>query len=95
MTYMDSKTQKILHEIEKICRDNDISHLYLFGSYAKGTEQLGSDIDVVVKGVNNYKKLIHNLDDIRTLKTINVFNYDTITNKFLIEDIDQYAKIIY
>lgn len=92
---MNTSIQKTLGEIERVCKDNKVSHLYLFGSYAKGTEQVGSDIDVVVKGVHNYKKLKSNIDDIRTLKIINIFNYDTIKNKYLIEDIDQYAKIIY
>ena len=92
---MDTNIQKTLDEIERVCKDNNVSHLYLFGSHAKGTEQIGSDIDVVVKGVRDYKKLKEGFDNIRTLKIINVFNYDTIKNPYLIEDIDQYAKIIY
>ena len=89
------KIQKTLNEIENVCRNNEVAHLYLFGSFAKGTEQIGSDIDVVVKGVNDYRKLERDIDEIKTLHIINIFNYDTIKNKFLIEDIDRYAKVIY
>ena len=92
---MDERIKNILSEVETICKDNNVLHLYLFGSYAKGTAQLGSDIDVVVKGVPDYTKLKSDIDNIRTIKSINIFNYDTIKNKFLIEDIDQYGKIIY
>lgn len=92
---MNQKIQKLLDEIKNICLDNNVSHLYLFGSYAKGTERNGSDIDVVVKGVQNYKKLSDDIDNIRTLETINIFNYDKISNKFLLEDINKYGKIIY
>ena len=92
---MNEKIQKTLNEIENVCRNNEVAHLYLFGSFAKGTEQIGSDIDVVVKGVNDYRKLERDIDEIKTLHIINIFNYDTIKNKFLIEDIDRYAKVIY
>ena len=92
---MNEKIQKLLDEIKNICITNNVSHLYLFGSYAKGTERNGSDVDVVVKGVQNYKKLSDDIDNIRTLETINIFNYDKISNKFLLEDIEKYGKIIY
>ena len=92
---MDEKVQKILNEIKIICENHGISHLYLFGSYAKGTELVGSDIDIVIKGVKDYKKLKDDIDNIKTLKFINIFNYDTIKNEYLKKDIDQYAKLIY
>lgn len=93
--FMNEKTKRTINEIEAVCKNNDVEHLYLFGSFAKGTEQMGSDIDVVVKGVNDYRKLEKDIDDIKTLQIINIFNYDTIKNKYLIEDIDRYAKVIY
>lgn len=92
---MNEKIKKLIDEVKNICINNGVSHLYLFGSYAKGTERTGSDVDVVVQGVKNYKKLANDIDNIKTLETINIFNYDKISNKFLIEDIDKYGKIIY
>ena len=61
----------------------------------KKTERPGSDLDIVVKGVKDINKLKDEIDDIRTLTIINLFNYDKIKNNFLKEDIDAYAKIIY
>ena len=40
---------EILEQIKKICLKNGVSHLYLFGSYASGTQTETSDIDIVVK----------------------------------------------
>ena len=92
---MDIKIKKVLDEIETVCKNNNVMHLYLFGSYARGTNTLGSDLDIVVKGVENQNKLKEDLDNIRTLISINLFNYDKIRNKYLLEDINTYAKIIY
>lgn len=91
----DKKTVNLLAQIENICKSNDVSHLYLFGSYAKKTERQGSDLDIVVKGVKNIKKLKDEIDDIRTLTIISLLDYDNIKNNYLKEDIDSYAKIIY
>ena len=92
---MNEKIKKLIDEVKNICINNGVSHLYLFGSYAKGTERTGSDVDVVVQGVKNYKKLANDIDNIKTLETINIFNYDKISNKLVLEDIDKYGKIIY
>ena len=91
----DEKINNLLLEIEKVCKSNLVSHLYLFGSYAKGTERSGSDIDIVVEGVKNFRRLCEDIESIRTLKIINIFDLDKIKNKFLKEEIDRYAKIIY
>ncbi len=91
----NEKIRKVLEKIENICKNNNVSHLYLFGSYAKKTERTGSDLDIVVKGVKDIGKLKDEIDGIRTLTIINLFDYDRIKNNYLKEDIDTYAKIIY
>jgi hypothetical protein len=35
--------------IEKLCRENDISYLALFGSYLHGDNKADSDVDLLVK----------------------------------------------
>ena len=92
---MNMTFEKIMSEIERVCRNNNVKHLYLFGSYAKGNSHRGSDIDIVVKGVNNIIKLKEEIDNIKTLETIDVFDYENCKSPFLREDIDKYAKIIY
>ena len=92
---MNMTFENIIKEIEKVCRENNVKHLYLFGSYAKGNNHKGSDIDFVVKGVDNIVKLKEDIDNIKTLETIDVFNYEMCKSPFLREDIDKYGKIIY
>lgn len=92
---MNMTFERIMSEIERVCRNNNVKHLYLFGSYAKGNSHKGSDIDIVVKGVNDIIKLKEEIDNIKTLETIDVFDYENCKSPFLREDIDKYAKIIY
>ena len=92
---MNMTFENIIKEIEKVCRKNNVKHLYLFGSYAKGNNHKGSDIDIVVKGVDNIVKLKEDKKKIKTLETIDVFNYEMCKSPFLREDIDKYGKIIY
>ena len=89
------KIRDLLEKVENTCKNNNVSHLYLFGSYAKKIERQGSDLDIVVKGVKDNNKLKDEIDGIRTLTIINLFDYDKIKNNYLKEDIDTYAKIIY
>lgn len=87
--------EDIIENVKNICIKNKATHLYLFGSYAKGSNRMGSDIDFVVKGVKDIRKLRDDINNIRTLETINTFDYDNIKNEGLLEEIDRYAKAIY
>ncbi|MBQ8945682.1 MAG: nucleotidyltransferase domain-containing protein [Lachnospiraceae bacterium] len=86
---------QIMTEISHICRDQGVAGLYLFGSYATGTYTDTSDIDIIVKGCTDMGALRERLSSIRTLKKIDVFDYDAITNKHLKEAIDRDGLQIY
>ena len=64
---------EIMFKIEQICRSENVQHLYLFGSYAKGTSTDTSDIDFVVKGCKDISRLRSEVEQIRTLKKIDIF----------------------
>lgn len=85
----------IIKEVTEQCRKHGVEHLALFGSYASGTATPTSDIDFVVYGCTRMRELSEAVDEIRTLKKIDLFDYDKIRNKSLLEDIDSYAKQIY
>ena len=87
--------EEILRQVEEICRKYDVEHLYLFGSYAKGTAMPYSDIDVIIKGGRDIWKLKEEIDNIPTLKKIDVFEYDACRNPYLKEDMDTYGRKIY
>lgn len=86
---------EIIEEVVRICKKNEVEHLSLFGSYARGTQTEKSDIDFIVYGVKDIETLREEIDEIMTLKKIDVFDYDEVCNQFLREDMDKYGRKIY
>lgn len=86
---------EIIEEVVRICKKNEVEHLSLFGSYARGTQTEKSDIDFIVYGVKDIETLREEIDEIMTLKKIDVFDYDEVCNQFLREDMDEYGRKIY
>lgn len=68
---------------------------FRFGSFATDTAAPTSDIDFVVYGCKDIWKLEKELEEIDTLRKIDIFEYDSLTNEFLLEDIKKYGKQIY
>lgn len=86
---------ELIEQVTEICKKNGVKRLDLFGSFAIGTSTPTSDIDFVVYGCNNLIKLETDLEQIETLRKIDIFDYDSIHNEFLREDIHKYGKQIY
>ena len=86
---------ELSEQVTEICKKNGVKRLDLFGSFATGTSTPTSDIDFVVYGCNNLIKLETDLEQIETLRKIDIFDYDSIHNEFLREDIHKYGKQIY
>ena len=87
--------EDIISEVERICRKYHVEHLALFGSYAEGTERPTSDIDFILWGGENMSQLQEEIETIPTLKKLDLFQYNDVTNPELKEDMDRYAKEIY
>ena len=87
--------EEILQEIIRICKNNSVTKVILFGSRAKGTALERSDIDIAVCGVEDIEKLREELEDITTLYTIDVVDMDECGDELLLEDIKQYGRKIY
>lgn len=86
---------ELIEHVTRICQKNGVKRLDLFGSFATGTAAPTSDIDFVVYGCQDIIKLEKDLKDIDTLRKIDIFEYEAIHNKFLLEDIKKYGKQIY
>lgn len=86
---------ELIERVTQICRANGVRRLDLFGSFATGTALPTSDIDFVVYGCPNLLKLEHDLEQIDTLRKIDLFDYDSIRNEYLLEDIKKYGRQIY
>ena len=85
----------LIVKVETICKANGVKRLDLFGSFATGTATPTSDIDFVVYGCVDIFHLEEDILQIDTLRKIDIFDYDSINNEFLLEDIRKYGKQIY
>ena len=85
----------LIHQVTEICRRNGVQHLSLIGSFATGTATQTSDIDFVVYDCPDILKLEKDLESIEILRKIDIFDYSSIHNPFLLEDIKKYGKQIY
>lgn len=86
---------EVIARVAEICKANGVEKLSLFGSFAKGTAAFTSDIDFVVYGCKDPEQLERALEQIDTLRKIDIFEYETIQNSLLLEDIKRYEKQIY
>lgn len=86
---------EVIDRVTAICRANGVRRLDLFGSFATGTATATSDIDFVVYGCGDILQLEEELMEIDTLRKIDIFEYESIHNEFLLEDIRKYGKQIY
>ena len=87
--------EEIKERVTEICRRYGVARLDLFGSFATGTAAPTSDIDFVVYGCKDIQKLEEDLEEIETLRKIDIFDFDSIRNEYLLEDIRKYGKQIY
>ena len=83
---------EIIEKVTMICKKNNVKRLDLFGSFATGTATPTSDIDFVVYGCNNLMQLEDDLQQIETLRKIDIFDFDSIKNEYLLEDIKKIWK---
>ena len=86
---------ELIEKVVEICKANGVKRVDLFGSFATGTAIPTSDIDFVVYGCNDIFKLEKDLETIDTLRKIDIFDYDSLRNEYLLEDIRKYGKQIY
>ena len=86
---------EVIDKVTIICKSNGVKRLDLFGSFATGTAAPTSDIDFVVYGCEDILRLEEAVLEIDTLRKIDIFEYESIGNQFLLEDIEKYGKQIY
>lgn len=86
---MTSIVQNSSKNIEKICQESGISYLALFGSQARGDQEINSDVDLLVE----FKETPGLVDFIKTKhKFENLFNkkVDLVTKKGLSKHLRTY-----
>lgn len=85
----------LIEKVTAICKKHKVSQLKLIGSFATGTAAPTSDIDFVIYGCDDLDLLEEEISCIETLRKIDIFDYNSIYNQYLLEDIEKYGKKIY
>ena len=86
---------EVIAKVTEVCKKNKVERLDLFGSFATGTATSRSDIDFVVYGNVNSESLDEMLEQIETLRKIDIFYYNEIHDEYLLEDIKKYGRKIF
>ena len=87
--------ERVLKDISAFAKKYSINKVILFGSRARGDNTERSDIDFIAYGVKDIETLREEIDEIMTLKKIDIFDYDEVCNQYLREDMDEYGRKIY
>lgn len=92
-------SQRTLSLIKGVFKKHpQVSQVLIYGSRAKGTYRLGSDIDLILKGkdiaLETLFKIENELDELLLLYKFDVSIYDKITDCDILEDINSAGKII-
>jgi len=86
---------EIIDRVTAIARKYNVKRLDLFGSFAYGNASERSDIDFIIRGCEDFNSFIEEIDEIPTLRRIDIFNYDEVCSDLLREDMDKYGKQIF
>jgi uncharacterized protein len=90
-------------EIISLCKSHHVISIALFGSAAKDTMHLNSDVDFLVQFseeldvldyADNYFNLLENLEKI-VGKKVDLISIKSLKNQILIEDIERSKVVLY
>ena len=85
---------EILELVINKCKYYEVQEVILFGSWAKGTANEHSDIDIAVRGVKDIEKLREDIEDIPTLRSFDIVDIENCKNELLLKEIEQYGRKI-
>lgn len=81
------------------CLHSKVKEVVIFGSRAMGTERLGSDIDLAVKGTNittdDIVKMKSQLDELPVAYMFDIVDYDSLESAEFIDHINRYGISFY
>lgn len=91
--------EKVLQKITDTLHSNPkVSKIILFGSRVKGTAKQGSDIDLAIVGDHiDFREICNlstKLDDLDLPYTIDLIDYQSITNDALKNHIDRVGFVV-
>ena len=93
-------SQTTLDKLNSVFRQHSaIDSVLIYGSRAKGTYRPGSDIDLTIKGSSldfaEMMQIEDQIDDLYLPYTVDLSQYEQLTNTDLIAHIDRIGVVIY
>ncbi|MDI6788960.1 MAG: nucleotidyltransferase domain-containing protein [Planctomycetota bacterium] len=94
------RNRVVKEKIEKVCRQNDVVFMALFGSFAKGEQTPKSDIDILIKFDSSREKslldLIHTENEMRRVfkRRVELLSQESIS-PYLRNEILRSMKVVY
>ena len=86
---------EIVKEVVRVCKNNKVEHLSLFGSYARGTQTERSDIDIAVYG-GDFDSFYWDIKEkVHSLLSFDVVEADKPISEELKQEIEKDGVIIY
>jgi len=90
----------VKEKIEKVCQQNDVVFMALFGSFAKGKQTPKSDIDILIRFDSSREKslldLIHTENEMRKVfkRRVELLSQESIS-PYLRNEILRSMKVVY
>ncbi len=90
----------IARTLPRVCRDNDVVFLGIFGSFVRGEQRKSSDIDIAIRFRRGARKSLFDLVEIEEQlselfgRKVDLGELDCI-NRYIIEDVKRQMKVIY
>jgi len=84
----------------KVCQDNDVVFMGIFGSFVHGEQKRGSDVDIAIRYRKGARKSLFDLVGLqmtlsRTFgRKVDLGEFDCI-NPYIIDDVKRHMKVIY
>jgi predicted nucleotidyltransferase len=84
----------------KVCQDNDVVFMGIFGSFVRGEQRRGSDVDIAIRYRKGARKSLFDLVELQqTLsrilgRKVDLGEFDCI-NPYIIDDVKNQIKVIY
>jgi predicted nucleotidyltransferase len=84
----------------KVCQDNDVVFMGIFGSYVRGEQKRRSDVDIAIEYRKGARKSLFDLVELQFAltrilgKKVDLGEYHCI-NRYIINDVKKQMKVIY
>ena len=84
----------------KVCQDNDVVFMGIFGSFVHGEQKRGSDVDIAIRYRKGTQKSLFDLVELQqTLSStfgrkVDLGEFDCI-NPYIIDEVKKQMKVVY